>query len=98
MKGKAARTPQETLLHDKVVYRRIGVAEWSRGEAIAYSGGAIQFKGEAPLPAELAAEVHMEAVKGMAPPLATYIEVTRCEAIETGGYLIVGVIKGIHSE
>lgn len=98
MKGKAARTPQETPLHGKVAYRRIGGAGWSRGEGISYSGGGIQFQGEAALPAEQAAEVHMDAVKGMSPPLTAYIEVTRCDASETGGYHIAGVIKGIHSK
>lgn len=98
MKGKVARNNQETVLHGKVAYRRIGATTWLQGEGISSSGGGIQFRGEAPLPAELAAEVHMDAIKGMSPPLTAYIEVTRCDAVETGGYRIMGVIKGIHSE
>lgn len=98
MKGKAARNSQEALLHGKVAYRQIGATTWFRGEGISSSGGGIEFTGEEPLRAELAAEVHMDAIRGMSPPLTAYIEVTRCDAIGFGAYRITGVIKGIHSE
>jgi len=45
----------------------------------------------------VAAEVCIEAVRGLSPPLKVYIEVARCEDAEADGYLLTGLIKGIRS-
>lgn len=92
------RAIQETPLHGKVVYRRIADSDGVAGEGISFSGGGIQFRGALPLRIAEAAEVRIDAVKGLSPPLTAYIEVSRCDREDSGNYRIAGVIKGIRSE
>jgi hypothetical protein len=92
------RSSQETPIHCKVVYRRISEPDGVAGEGISFSGGGIQFRGALPLRIAEAAEVHIDAVKGLSPPLTAYIEVSRCDREDSGNYRISGVIKGIRSE
>lgn len=91
------RTIQETPLHGKVVYRRMADPDGVVGEGISFSGGGIQFRGRLPLRIAEAAEVRIDAVKGLSPPLIAYIEVSRCDREDSGSYRIAGVIKGIRS-
>ncbi|RQW84135.1 MAG: hypothetical protein EHM62_01090 [Methylococcus sp.] len=91
-------SPDETPLHSRVEYRHIAASETCSGEGIALSGAGIRFRGDGPLPVGEAAEVRIGAVKGLAPPLLAYIEVSHCERETTGGWRIAGVINGIRSE
>ena len=91
-------TPDETPLHSRVEYRHIAASATCCGEGIALSGAGIHFRGDGPLPVGEAAEVRIDAVKGLAPPLLAYIEVSHCEREVSGAWRIAGVIKGIRSE
>jgi hypothetical protein len=51
-----------------------------------------------PLRIAEAAEVRIEAVKGLSPPLTAYIEITACDKDASGNYRIAGLIKGLRSE
>lgn len=81
-----------------LTYRHVAETSLTPGDGIAFSGGEIQFRGPLALPLAQAAEVRIEAVKGISPPLTAYIEVTRCDRTGGGGYHIAGVIKGIRTE
>lgn len=89
---------QETPLHCKVIYRRIAEPHPVTGEGISFSGGGIQFRGSLALRIAEAAEVHIDAVKGLSPPLTAYIEISACDQEESGNYRIAGLIKGLRSE
>ena len=91
-------TPDETPLHSRVEYRHIAASATCSGEGIALSGAGIRFRGDGPFPVGEAAEVRIDAVKGLAPPLLAYIEVSHCEREASGAWRIAGVIKGIRSE
>jgi len=86
-----------TPLRCKLTYRPISGADAQAGEGICLTGSEIRFRGESPLTIGVASEVCIEAVGGLSPPLNAYVEVSRCEDDESGGYLITGVIKGIRS-
>ena len=92
------RKIQETPIHCPIAYRRMAEPTMAAGEGIGFSGGGIQFRGALPLRVAEAAEVHIDAVKGLSPPLTAYIEVFRCEPEAAGSYRIEGVIKGLRSE
>lgn len=88
---------KETSLCCRLTYRSISGADALPGEGVCLTGDEIRFLGHSPLSIGVAAEVCIEAVKGMSPPLKVYIEVARCEKAEAGGYLLTGIIKGIRS-
>lgn len=97
MKNEERRVSPENPLRGKVLYRHIAASEPVQGEGISFSGSGIQFSGSHPLPRGEAAEVRIDAVKGLSPPLTAYIEVTRCDLDEVLGYRIDGLVKGIRS-
>ena len=97
VKNEDRRISPENPLRGKVLYRRIAESEPVQGEGISFSGSGIQFSGPRSLTQGEAAEVRIDAVKGLSPPLTAYIEVTRCEPDDAKGYRIDGLVKGIRS-
>ena len=97
VKNEKPRISPENPLHGKVLYRRIAESEPVEGEGISFSGSGIQFSGAHPLSRGEAAEVRIDAVKGLSPPLTAYIEVTRCDPDNVKRYRIEGLVKGIRS-
>lgn len=61
------------------------------------SGSGILFEAPVPVAAGKAAEIHIEPVNRITPPLTAYIEVIRCESVGNDRYEIAGAIKGIKS-
>lgn len=88
---------EETSLCCSLTYRSISETEAATGEGVCLTGSEIRFHGRSPLSIGVAAEVCIEAVRGLSPPLKVYIEVARCEDAEADGYLLTGLIKGIRS-
>jgi len=95
VKNEERRLSPENSLRGKVLYRRIAESEPVQGEGISFSGSGIQFSGPRALAPGEAAEVRMDAVKGLSPPLTAYIEVTLCDPDAEKGYRIDGLVKGI---
>lgn len=79
-------------------YRSLARPEFHPGIALALGGGDALFCGQEALSPGLAAEVRVDAVKGVAPPLTLYVEISTCDAEISGGYRMSGVIKGIRSD
>ena len=95
VKNEERRLRPENSLRGKVLYRCIAESEPVQGEGISFSGSGIQFSGPRALAPGEAAEVRMDAVKGLSPPLTAYIEVTLCDPDAEKGYRIDGLVKGI---
>ena len=88
----------ENPVYCKVAYRRVEEAEPSVGECVSFSGGSIVLRGGLRIEKGQAAVVHLDAVKGLSPPLRAYIEIGQCDKLDDWGYRVTGVIKGICSE
>ncbi len=97
MKNQEPHESPEKPLHGKVLYRRISDQDSFRGEGVSLGGSELRFTGEQPLTKGEAAEVRIDAVKGLSPPLTAYIEVATCAQDGAQGYRIEGVVKGIQS-
>lgn len=95
VKNEETRESPENPLRGKVLYRPIARSEPIEGEGIAFSGSRIRFSGEQSLSEGAAAEVRIEAVKGLSPALTAYIEISRCEPDDLLGFCIEGTVKGL---
>lgn len=80
-----------------VRYRSLAGFGFHPGMALTLGDGNVLFCGQEALKPGLAAEVHLDAVKGVAPPLTLYVEVRTCEEDASSGYRMGGAIKGIRS-
>jgi hypothetical protein len=89
---------QRSPIQCPVVYRPVSGGQRVEGTGINLSGGGILFEGAEPLAVGSAAEVHIDAVRGLTPPLTLYIEVVRCEATEAGLYRVAGAINGLRTD
>lgn len=87
--------PQENPLCCALTYRRAADEGFVSGDGIGWSARTIRFQGGNSLASGDAAEVRLEAVKGLFPPLMVLAEVSHCQAIMGGRYEITGQIKGI---
>lgn len=87
--------PQENPLCCALTYRRAADERFVSGDGIGWSARTIRFQGLSSLAAGDAAEVRLEAVKGLFPPLMVLAEVSACHEIIAGRFEITGHIKGI---
>ncbi len=95
MLPKEKTDPQENPLCCALTYRRAAEETFVIGDGIGWSARTIRFQGSDSLLAGEAAEVRLEAVKGLFPPLMVLAEVSACQSIMGGRYEITGHIKGI---
>lgn len=95
VKNEEPREGPENPLRGKVLYRPIAQSEPIEGGGIAFSGSRIRFSGGQSLSEGAAAEVQIEAVRGLSPPLTAYIEISRCEPDDRLGFCIEGTVKGL---
>ncbi|HAZ42654.1 MAG TPA: hypothetical protein DCY52_10325 [Methylococcaceae bacterium] len=95
MLPKEKTDPQENPLCCALIYRRAADEDFVQGDGIGWSTRIIRFQGIKSLVAGDAAEVRLEAVKGLFPPLMVLTEVSACQAIMGGRFEITGQIKGI---
>lgn len=77
-------------------YRALSGLDFQPGLVVSLKGDEILFWGQAGLEPGSASEVRVDEVKGVAPPVIAYIEVSACEA-DASGYRISGLIKGIRA-
>ncbi|MEY4685077.1 MAG: hypothetical protein RLZ25_1536 [Pseudomonadota bacterium] len=87
--------PQENPLCCPLTYRRAADEHFVKGDGIGWSARTIRFQGFDSLAPGDAAEVRLEAVKGLFPPLMVLAEVSACQSIQGGRFEITGHIKGI---
>ena len=95
MLPKEKTDPQENPLCCALTYRRAADEGFVGGDGIGWSARTIRFQGANGLSAGDAAEVRLEAVKGLFPPLMVLVEVSACQTIMGERYEITGQIKGI---
>jgi hypothetical protein len=95
MLPKEKTDPQENPLCCALTYRRAADEGFVAGDGTGWSARTIRFQGLHPLAAGDAAEVRLEAVKGLFPPLMVLAEVSACQAIMGDRFEITGQIKGI---
>ncbi|MEY2697747.1 MAG: hypothetical protein RL333_1885 [Pseudomonadota bacterium] len=95
MLPKEKTDPEENPLCCALTYRRAADEGFVSGDGIGWSARSIRFQGDHGLSAGDAAEVRLEAVKGLFPPLMVLVEVSACQTIMGGRHEITGQIKGI---
>jgi len=95
MLPKEKTDPQENPLCCALTYRRALDEDFVAGDGIGWSARNIRFQGLRSLDAGDAAEVRLEAVKGLFPPMMVLAEVSTCQAVLGGRFEITGQIKGI---